>query len=220
MQKLQNKINSENINCPPPSTKKGTADPDGREPAAAGAAPFLNRKGKKKCEKGINRDMFLLGNISGGITGDYIFWSAGIYPGSYGFNLLSPRPFNEPRAGGGYPVCSLDPRASPGSERCLRTHLSPLRSPRIARLRRPALGKTKSEPSAKLIPAPGRTPPPLRPHSRRNRSGGGWPLPAGVTGRAAQGQGCSSSPTKTSFFVKKIKTNSTTSPPYIPPPMI
>lgn len=33
----------------------------------------LNKEGKKKCEKGINGDMFLLGNISDGITGDYIF---------------------------------------------------------------------------------------------------------------------------------------------------
>lgn len=28
---------------------------------------------EKICEEGINRDMFLLRNISGGITGDYIF---------------------------------------------------------------------------------------------------------------------------------------------------
>lgn len=50
-------------------------------------------------------------------------------------------------------------------------------------------------------------------------------LPAGVTGRGAQGQGCSSAPMKSSFFFffffffKKIKTNSN-NPPYIPPLMI
>lgn len=106
MQKLQeNKIDE--INLIKSSVPPGAAGPGwpgarsrGAGFAAAGAGPCLSREGKKKSQKGINRDMFLLGNISDGIKGDYISRSAGIYPGSYGFNLLSPRPFYDPRRGG------------------------------------------------------------------------------------------------------------------------
>lgn len=52
-----------------PSTEKGTADPDGQGSAAAGAAPFLNRKGKKKKKM---RE----GNKSGYVSiGKYIWWN-------------------------------------------------------------------------------------------------------------------------------------------------
>lgn len=66
--------------------------------------------------------MFLLGNIAGGIKGDYISRSAGIYPGSYGFNLLSPRPCYEPARG-------RVPGARSRSEGPLQTPLRPHRSP-------------------------------------------------------------------------------------------
>lgn len=122
---------------------------------------------REKREKEINRDTFLLGNISDGIKGDYISWSAGIYPGSYGLNLLSLRPFYE-SGRGGYLVYSLDPRANPHAERVLQPHLRLRRSLSALPFSRDQLHPSRPAPGP---PSPLRSQTPLLAGARRRAPG-------------------------------------------------